>query len=64
MHMPLPDRTLVVMVKREERYFVPKGQTRLRTGDKLLVISDNEAELRKVYEELGLGNDYYIESNN
>ena len=63
MHMPLPDRTLVLMVKRESRYFVPKGKTKLKTGDKLLVISDNEEELRKVYEELGLGNDYYIESN-
>lgn len=63
MHMPLPDHTLVVMVKRGERYFVPKGQTKLKQGDMLLVISDNEEELRKVYEELGLGNDYYIESN-
>jgi cell volume regulation protein A len=63
MHMPLPDQTLVMMVKRDDRYFVPKGKTKLRVGDKLLVISDNEEELRKVYEELGLGNDYYIESN-
>jgi len=63
MHMPLPDNTLVVMIKRGERYFVPKGQTKLKDGDKLLVISDNEEELRQVYEELGLGNDYYIESN-
>jgi cell volume regulation protein A len=63
MYMPLPDNTLVVMVKRDDRYFVPKGQTKLKPGDKLLVISDNEEELRKVYEQLGLGNDYYIESN-
>ncbi len=63
MYMPLPDHTLVMMVKRESRYFVPKGKTKLRAGDKLLVISDNEEELRKVYAELGLGNDYYIESN-
>ena len=63
MHIPLPDNTLVMMVKRKERYFVPKGKTKLKVGDKLLVISDNEEELRKVYEELGLGNDYYIESN-
>lgn len=63
MHMPMPDNTLVMMVKRDERYFVPKGKTKLKEGDKLLVISDNEEELRKVYEELGLGNDYYIESN-
>ena len=63
MHMPLPDHTLVMMIKRNNRYFVPKGKTTLKDGDKLLVISDNEEELRKVYEELGLGNDYYIESN-
>jgi cell volume regulation protein A len=63
MYIPLPDNTLVMMVKRGSRYFVPKGKTKLKEGDKLLVISDNEEELRKVYEELGLGNDYYIESN-
>ncbi len=38
MEMPLPDKTLAVMIKRGEQYFVPTGQTELHAGDKLLVI--------------------------
>ena len=41
----LPDHTLVVMVRRENRYFVPKGATRLQLGDQLLVIPENNAEM-------------------
>ena len=54
MNLQLPDNTLVVMVKRENRYFVPKGHTRLEPADKLLVISDNDEELKKTYESLGI----------
>ena len=42
MNLSLPDNTLVVMVKRREQYFVPKGHTHLQSGDRLLVISDND----------------------
>ena len=52
--MPLPDKTLVVMVKREEQYFVPTGQTLLYAGDKLLVISDDEEALRETYTNMGI----------
>jgi len=44
--LTLPDHTLVAMVKRENRYFVPKGSTRLQLGDKLIMISDNNETLR------------------
>lgn len=54
MNLSLPDNTLVVMVKRREQYFVPKGHTHLQSGDRLLVISDNDEELRKSYENLGI----------
>ncbi|WP_294083841.1 potassium/proton antiporter [Proteiniphilum sp. UBA5384] len=57
--MPLPDKTLVVMVKRGERYFVPTGQTELYSGDKLLVISDNEEALRETYQNIGISNFSY-----
>ena len=50
----LPDNTLVVMVKRGENYFVPKGATKLDVGDKLLVISDNDEELHREYNSLGV----------
>jgi cell volume regulation protein A len=52
----LPDNTLVVMIKRGDNYFVPRGSTKLDVDDKLLVISDNSEELRKEYDSLGLIN--------
>ncbi len=57
--MPLPDKTLVVMVKRGELYFVPTGQTELHAGDKLLVITDNEEALRETYSNIGISNYSY-----
>ena len=54
MNLSLPDNTLLVMVKRGEQYFVPKGHTHLQSRDRLLVISDNDEELRKSYESLGI----------
>ncbi|MDD4728376.1 MAG: potassium/proton antiporter [Dysgonamonadaceae bacterium] len=54
MEMPLPDKTLAVMVKRGEHYFVPTGQTALRVGDKLLVISDDEHALKETYKNMGI----------
>ncbi|MDR0349690.1 MAG: potassium/proton antiporter [Tannerella sp.] len=56
MDMPMPENTLVVMVKREEHYFVPTGSTELEPGDALLLISDNETTLGETYEQLGLNN--------
>ncbi len=50
----LPDNTLVMMVCRDGDYFVPQGKTELLKGDKLLVISDRDEELRKAYERLGI----------
>lgn len=60
--MPLPDKTLVVMVKRGEQYFVPTGQTELHAGDKLLVITDNEEALRETYRNIGIS-DYSYQKN-
>ncbi|MDD3779094.1 MAG: TrkA C-terminal domain-containing protein, partial [Proteiniphilum sp.] len=59
MEMPLPDKTLAVMVKRGEQYFVPTGQTELHVGDKLLVISDDENALRETYHNIGISNYSY-----
>lgn len=60
--MPLPDKTLVVMIKRGERYFVPTGQTELYAGDKLLVITDDEEALKETYNNIGIS-DYSFQKN-
>lgn len=63
MEMPLPDKTLAVMVKRGERFFVPTGQTPLHEGDKLLVISDDEEALKETYKNIGVSNFTYQKNN-
>lgn len=50
----LPGNTLVVLVCRDRQYFVPKGFTQLRPGDKLLVVSDNNEELLQKVQKLGI----------
>ncbi|HOZ19002.1 MAG: K(+)/H(+) antiporter NhaP [Bacteroidetes bacterium ADurb.Bin139] len=55
--IPLPDKTLVVMVKRGDSFFIPRGGTEIHVGDKLLIISDDEKALRETYENLGLDSD-------
>jgi cell volume regulation protein A len=50
----LPDHTLVVMARRGERYFIPKGHTTLEEGDRLLIISDNDEELQRELAALGI----------
>ena len=62
MDLSLPDNTLVVMVKRGNNFFIPRGGTGLDIGDKLLVITDNDEELMKTYKNLGI-NEYMIQKN-
>ena len=50
----LPGHTLVVMVYRAGNYFVPKGDTELVKGDKILVVSDNNDEFVRKVEEMGI----------
>lgn len=54
MNLSLPDNTLVVMVKREERYFVPTGKTTLIERDKILIITDDQEALIETYKKLGI----------
>lgn len=50
----MPEQTLVVMIKRGNRYFIPRGNTVLEKGDSLLVITDNEEAMRETYRQLGI----------
>ncbi len=40
--MKLPERSLVMMIKRDGRYIVPNGSRRLMPGDHLLLIREDE----------------------
>ena len=50
----IPVHSLVVMVCRGEDYFVPRGNTELLVGDKLLVVSDNNDELVQQVKDMGI----------
>lgn len=47
MNLPLPDKTLAVLVKRDGMYFVPKGKTVLQENDKVLIITDDQQALQE-----------------
>lgn len=48
----IPERTIVVMVKRDGKYFVPYGKTVLLADDILLVIADNYEILNETSKQL------------
>lgn len=54
MDLRLPEKTIVVMVKRGPKFFVPDGKTLLLENDKLLVITDDYQALSETYERLGI----------
>lgn len=53
MNLPLPDKTVAVMVKRDNKYFVPTGKTALKENDKLLIITDNHEGLMETFKTMG-----------
>ena len=48
--MQVPPHTLVIMVRREDDFFVPTGASTLQAGDQLLVITDQDAD--EVYQQM------------
>ena len=45
MDLNVPDNTLIAMVKRDDQFFIPRGNTGLQVGDRILVITDDEKAL-------------------
>lgn len=56
MHFSLPEKTLIVLVRRDDKYFVPTGKTSLKEKDKILIITDNHDALIETYKNLGVEN--------
>lgn len=52
MDIAIPDHTLVAMVKRNDKYFIPRGNTHLLEGDTLLIITDDEDAMKEVKDSL------------
>ena len=47
MDLNVPDNTLIAMVKRDDQFFIPRGNTGLQVGDRILVITDDEKALEQ-----------------
>ncbi len=54
MNLSFPDKTLAVLVMRDEKYFVPTGKTILKEKDKILIITDDHDALIETYKNLGI----------
>lgn len=50
----IPEHSLVVMIKRGQSFFIPNGKTELKTGDVLLIISDDLTTMQNVKQVIGL----------
>ncbi len=50
----LPQQTLVMLIRRNNSYFIPRGDTPIKTGDKLLVLSEDDSALDDVCSKLGI----------
>lgn len=57
MDIPFPDKTLVVMLKRNNIYLIPNGKTEILLGDKLLIITDDRNALHETYKQIGIEKD-------
>ncbi len=56
MDLPIPDSCLIVMIKRGNKYILPKGNTPLQVDDKLLVLSDDEENIHELQQILSFPN--------
>lgn len=54
MDLQLPENTLVVLIKRDDKYIVPTGKTHMNVNDKILVITDDHETLHETYRNLNL----------
>jgi cell volume regulation protein A len=55
MHLDLPHNALIVMIKRDNKYILPRGTITLQPHDILLIITDDEKALADVFAHLGIG---------
>jgi cell volume regulation protein A len=52
MDLGMPEKTLAIMVKRDDNYFVPTGVTQLHEGDRLMILTDNQEALEATLKHL------------
>lgn len=53
MDFNMPENTLVIMVRRDNHFFVPTGKTQLLLNDTLLLVSDNNTAMHRALKAIG-----------
>ena len=54
MDFRMPDNMTVLMVKRNDRFFIPNGKTALQVADRLMIVGDDLEKIRQVINRLQL----------
>ncbi len=49
-----PPHAIIAMIKRGDKYITPNGNTKLKAGDRLVILSETEEGLEEVYDCLGV----------
>lgn len=49
-----PPAAMIVLIKRGDKYITPNGATEIMAGDKLSILSEDENDMKHVYECLGM----------
>ncbi len=49
-----PSHAIIAMIKRDDKYITPNGNTELKAGDRLVILSETEEGLKEVYDCLGV----------
>src|SRR5690625_5542579 len=42
-NLGLPEKVLITIIKRDDQFIVPRGTTRIRENDRLLILSDRKS---------------------
>lgn len=50
----LPKTSIISFIKRNGKYIIPNGNTRILSGDKLFILVENKENIKDIYETLGI----------
>lgn len=54
LEIELPQSALIVLLNRKKSYVIPRGDTRIQSGDKLMIMTDNKDEIKDIKACLGI----------
>jgi cell volume regulation protein A len=53
MDLAFPKKSLIVLIKRKGKYLTPNGSTVIETGDSLLILAEDPADIEIIREKIG-----------